>query len=150
MKAVSGRVVIARHKGYAFYRPSAVSIARAVVDIPVILSQVTVFAVVTYFLSSMDMVASKFFIYILFVYVTTLCLTAMYRMFAAFSPTIDDAVRFAGVGMCYTPIYIQTLLTNSSQHINHIRRLCHPETAPREQVHLVWLDLLRQSHILFL
>ncbi|OBT65918.1 hypothetical protein VE03_05485 [Pseudogymnoascus sp. 23342-1-I1] len=106
MKAVSGRVVIARHKDYAFYRPSAVSIARAVVDIPLILSQVVVFAVITYFLSSMDMVASKFFIYILFVYVTTLCLTAMYRMFAAVSPSIDDAVRFAGVALNLLVIFV--------------------------------------------
>jgi ATP-binding cassette subfamily G (WHITE) protein 2 (SNQ2) len=43
MKAVSGRVVVARHKEYAFYRPSAVSIARVVVDFPVILAQVIPF-----------------------------------------------------------------------------------------------------------
>lgn len=34
MKAVTGRAVVARHKEYAFYRPSAVVIARVVVDIP--------------------------------------------------------------------------------------------------------------------
>jgi ATP-binding cassette subfamily G (WHITE) protein 2 (SNQ2) len=43
MKAVSGRVVVARHKEYAFYRPSAVSVARVVVDFPVILAQVIPF-----------------------------------------------------------------------------------------------------------
>jgi ABC-type multidrug transport system ATPase subunit len=43
MKAVSGRAVVARHKDYAFYRPSAVSIARVVVDFPFLLIQVIPF-----------------------------------------------------------------------------------------------------------
>jgi len=34
MKAVSGRAIIARHKGYAFYRPSAVVVARVLQDFP--------------------------------------------------------------------------------------------------------------------
>ena len=43
MKAVSGRVVIARHKDFAFHRPSAVSIARVITDFPLILAQVIIF-----------------------------------------------------------------------------------------------------------
>lgn len=37
MKAVSGREVVKRHKDYAFYRPSAVVVARVVQDVPLIL-----------------------------------------------------------------------------------------------------------------
>lgn len=40
MKAVSGRPIIARHRDYAFYRPSAVVIARVIQDLPVLLVQV--------------------------------------------------------------------------------------------------------------
>jgi ABC-type multidrug transport system permease subunit len=40
MKAVSGRAVVKRHHDYAFYRPSAASIARVVQDFPLILAQV--------------------------------------------------------------------------------------------------------------
>lgn len=39
IKAVSGRAVVARHTDYAFYRPSAVSLARVIVDFPVLLIQ---------------------------------------------------------------------------------------------------------------
>lgn len=46
IKAVSGRVVVARHRDYAFYRPSAVNIARVIVDFPVIFVQVVIFSVV--------------------------------------------------------------------------------------------------------
>jgi ATP-binding cassette, subfamily G (WHITE), member 2, SNQ2 len=45
IKAVSGRAVVARHYDYAFYRPSAVSIARVVADFPMLFAQVTIFTV---------------------------------------------------------------------------------------------------------
>ncbi|KIW03844.1 uncharacterized protein PV09_05143 [Verruconis gallopava] len=106
MKAVSGRDVVARHREYAFYRPSAVSVARAVVDFPFLLIQVIPFAIIMYFLTQLDVSAGKFWIYFLFVYTMTIVLTAMYRMFAALSPTVDDAVRFAGTALNLLVIYV--------------------------------------------
>ncbi|KAL9602675.1 MAG: hypothetical protein Q9219_001665 [cf. Caloplaca sp. 3 TL-2023] len=105
MKAVSGRVVIARHKEYAFYRPSAVSLARVLADFPFILVQVIIFGIIMYFMTNLDVDVSKFFIYALFVYITTINTTALYRMFAALSPTIDDAVRFSGTAFNLLIIY---------------------------------------------
>ncbi|KAL8947098.1 MAG: hypothetical protein Q9222_006581, partial [Ikaeria aurantiellina] len=105
MKAVSGRVVIARHKDYAFYRPSAVSLARVLADFPLILPQVVIFGIIMYFITNLDVDVSKFFIYLLLVYTTTICITALYRMFAALSPAIDDAVRFAGTALNLLIIY---------------------------------------------
>ena len=105
MKAVSGRVVIDRHRDYAFYRPSAVILARVLADFPLILTQVIPFTIIMYFMTGLDVTASKFFIYFLFVYTTTICITALYRMFAALSPTIDDAVRFAGTALNLLIIY---------------------------------------------
>ncbi|KAI4287079.1 MAG: hypothetical protein L6R35_003666 [Caloplaca aegaea] len=105
MKAVSGRVVIARHKDYAFYRPSAVVLARVLADFPIILVQVIIFGVLMYFMTNLDVDVSKFFIYELFVYIITICITALYRMFAGLSPSIDDAVRFAGTALNLLIIY---------------------------------------------
>lgn len=99
MKAVSGRAVAARQRDYAFYRPSAVSIARVITDLPVIFVQVVIFGIIMYFLTNLDRDVSKFWIYLLFVYVTTILLTAMYRMFASVSPEIDTAVRFSGLAL---------------------------------------------------
>lgn len=56
-------------------------------------------------MTGLDVDVSKFFIYFLFIYCSTLCVTAMYRMFAALSPTIDDAVRFAGTAFNILIIY---------------------------------------------
>ena len=105
MKAVSGRVVIARHREYAFYRPSAVVVARVLADFPLIFVQVIPFTIIMYFLCELDVNVSKFWIYLLFVYTTTICITALYRMFAALSPTIDDAVRFSGTALNLLIIY---------------------------------------------
>lgn len=105
MKAVSGRAVLARHREYAFYRPSAVNIARVLVDFPVILVQVILFGVIMYFMCNLDVTVGKFWIYLLFVYTTTICITSLYRMFASLSPTIDDAVRFSGISLNLLVIY---------------------------------------------
>lgn len=105
MKAVTGRAVVQRQKDYAFYRPSAVSLARVLVDFPVILPQVLIFGIIMFFLTGLDATASKFFIYMLFVYVSAILLTSLYRMFAALSPAIDDAVRFSGISLNLLIIY---------------------------------------------
>ncbi|KAM3071184.1 ATP-binding cassette transporter snq2 [Clarireedia jacksonii] len=99
MKAVSGRPIIARHKDYAFYRPSAVVIARILQDFPLLLLQVIPFSLIMYFITGLDVDAGKYFIYMLFIYITTFCVTSLYRMFAALSPSIDDAVRFSGIAL---------------------------------------------------
>ena len=105
IKAVSGRVVIHRHKEYAFYRPSAVALARVLADFPQIFAMSVPFTIIMYFLGGLDVDVSKFWIYFIFVYVTTFNLTALYRMFAALSPTIDDAVRFAGTAFNLLILY---------------------------------------------
>lgn len=38
-------------------------------------------------------------------YTTTICITALYRMLAALSPTIDDAVRFSGIALNILIVY---------------------------------------------
>ncbi|QIW97286.1 hypothetical protein AMS68_002804 [Peltaster fructicola] len=105
MKAVSGRAVAARHKEYAFYHPAAVSVARAITDLPVILVQVVIFGIIMYFMTNLYVDAGKFFIYMLFVYITTILLTSLYRMFASVSPEIDTAVRFSGIALNLLVIY---------------------------------------------
>ncbi|KAH8731348.1 ABC-2 type transporter-domain-containing protein [Phaeosphaeriaceae sp. PMI808] len=103
--AVSGREVVKRHEDFAFYHPSAVSIGRVLQDFPLILAQVIPFSIIMYFLQGLDVDAGKFFIYFLFIYTTTICITALYRMFAVLSPTIDDAVRFSGLALNLLIIY---------------------------------------------
>ena len=66
-----GRPIIARHRAFAFYRPSAVSIARLVVDIPLNAFQAIIFSLIFYFMAGFQRTASQFFIYLLFVLLST-------------------------------------------------------------------------------
>ncbi|KAF2087829.1 ABC drug exporter AtrF [Saccharata proteae CBS 121410] len=120
MKAVSGRAVVARHKDYAFYRPSAVSVARVVADLPMLLVQVIPFTIILYFMCNLDVDVSKFFIYLLFVYTNTLCITALYRMFASVSPEIDTAVRFSGIALNLLVIYTGYVIPKTQLLSNYI------------------------------
>lgn len=111
LKAVSGRAVIARHKEYAFYRPSAVCLGRALADFPILFAQVLPFSIIIYFLAGLDVDVSKYFIFLLFSYTMTYCITALYRMFAALSPTINDAVRFSGIGLNLLIVFTGYVIT---------------------------------------
>ncbi|OLN88285.1 ABC transporter G family member 19 [Colletotrichum chlorophyti] len=95
--AIMGRTTIERQRVFAFYRPSAVVIARTLLDFPLMLIMTILFSIPVYFLGQFDVDASKFWIYTLLVYTVSFCLTTMYRMFASFSSTVDDSVRFVGV-----------------------------------------------------
>jgi hypothetical protein len=75
--------------------------------------QVVVFGIIMYFMTNLDVNVSKFFIFELFIFVTTICITALYRMFAALSPTIDDAVRFSGLGKQFLVPKMMALQTTS-------------------------------------
>ncbi|ORY86958.1 ABC drug exporter AtrF [Protomyces lactucae-debilis] len=103
--AVGGRAIIARHKEFGFYRPSAVSLARVVSDLPLLLIQIIPFTLIMYFLGSLQRTASQYFIFLLFVYTSTLNLLALYRLFAALSPTFDNAIRYAGLILNAMAIY---------------------------------------------
>lgn len=105
MKAVSGRATVSRHQNYAFYRPSAVSLARVLLDFPVVAIQVLIFGIIMYWMTGLSVDAGKFWIYIVFVYTTTMMVTALYRMFASLSPEIDTAVRFSGISLNLLIIY---------------------------------------------
>lgn len=63
---------------------------------------------------------SKFWIYLLFVYTITICITALYRMFASLSPTIDDAVRFSGIALNLLVIYTGYVITKPELVSNSI------------------------------
>lgn len=95
--AIQWRDIIARQKRFAFVRPSAVGAAKVIVDIFVIAAEVLLYSIVAYFLATMRMSADAFFIFVLFQFLCSICLTALYRFFAAVSPSYEVAIRYCGV-----------------------------------------------------
>lgn len=120
MKAVGGRAVATRQKDYAFYRPSAISLARVITDFPVLIVQVVIFSIIVYFMTNLDRDVSKFWIYLLFVYITTLLLTALYRMFASISPEINTAIRFSSIALNLLVIFTGYVIPKTQLLNNYI------------------------------
>lgn len=112
--AFEGRPIVERHKDFALYRPSAVVIARIVLDIPLIFFHVTIFTLIMYFMVGFQLDAGKFFVYYLFVYLATFMLTQFYRMFVAFSPHFDEAIRLAGTGLNVMILFAGYLIPKQS------------------------------------
>lgn len=94
--AFSGRVIVNRQKRFAFVTPSAVSIANVVVDIVIVFVQALLYSVIAYFLAGMQQQPGSFFIFILFIYVISICMTAQFRFLGAISPHYEVALRYCG------------------------------------------------------
>jgi ATP-binding cassette, subfamily G (WHITE), member 2, SNQ2 len=63
------------------------------------------FSIVVYFLGQLSRTAGQFFIYYIFIYLSVYAMTQLYRMFAAWLRTFDDALRFAGLAILITFFY---------------------------------------------
>jgi ABC-type multidrug transport system permease subunit len=68
----TGRPVLLKHKSFAMYHPAAFCIAQIAADIPIILTQVTTFSVVEYFMVGLTATASHFFTFWVILVATTI------------------------------------------------------------------------------
>ncbi|EXA30626.1 hypothetical protein FOVG_18001 [Fusarium oxysporum f. sp. pisi HDV247] len=72
------------------------ALASILVDIPVKLVVGTCFNIILYFLSGLATTASQFFIFFLFVFVTTLAVSMVFRTIAAATRTLPQAMAISG------------------------------------------------------
>ncbi|PVH72416.1 hypothetical protein DL98DRAFT_610747 [Cadophora sp. DSE1049] len=91
-----GRSIVRKHVSYAFYRPSADTLAGILVDIPVKFVVSVFFNITLYFLAGLSLTASQFFIFFVFVFVTTLAMSMIFRTIAAFAATLAKAMGISG------------------------------------------------------
>ncbi|PVH93264.1 hypothetical protein DM02DRAFT_241565 [Periconia macrospinosa] len=103
--AHTNRPVLERQAALHMYRPSAVALARVLIDIPLIMFQVLIFVIVFYFMAGLQIEAGKFFFFWLVTILSTACFSNLLRMFAYFVPTLDDCFRFGGTGSTITILF---------------------------------------------
>ncbi|BFZ55779.1 Multidrug resistance protein [Savitreella phatthalungensis] len=99
------RPILAKHKSYAFYHPSADALAQLLVDVPIKLATLTVFNCILYFMTGLALSASQFFIFYLFTFLITMCMTSFFRALATITKTVDQALTLAGIGVLALVIY---------------------------------------------
>ncbi|GAA6022493.1 hypothetical protein JCM11491_001696 [Sporobolomyces phaffii] len=104
-KTIEGRDIVKRQGDYGFFSSSALAVARVLGDLPLIGVQCLLFGTITYILAGLQPSFQRFAIYICFVYATALNLSCLFRMFAAFSPNFESAIRFCGVALNILVMY---------------------------------------------
>ena len=114
--AFEARPILLKHKAFQFYRPAAFAIAQTVVDIPLVLIQVTIFDVVVYFMADLARTASQFFISLLFLFIITMTMYAFFRAIGALVSSLDVATRITGVAIQALIVYTGYLIPPSKMH----------------------------------
>ncbi|OCF60041.1 ABC transporter [Kwoniella mangroviensis CBS 10435] len=95
--AFSGRAVLAKHKAFSLYRPSAVLVAQTIGDLPIFLGQLIIFTLIIYFMVGLKVDPGLYFIFLLFTYITTLCTTAFFRFIGYSFGTFNNASKVSGL-----------------------------------------------------
>ncbi|KAJ1990325.1 ATP-binding cassette transporter snq2 [Dimargaris cristalligena] len=96
-KCFSNRPILYKQKSFAFYHPSALYLAQLLSDIPIAFVQVVVFSAILYWMTGLQANAGKFFIFMLILFGTTLCLTALFRLIGNACPDLDTAHAVSGI-----------------------------------------------------
>ncbi|KAK4120366.1 hypothetical protein N657DRAFT_693082 [Parathielavia appendiculata] len=94
--AHTNRPVVERQAQLHVTRPSAVAVARFLIDLPLIAFQHVIFIIGFYFLARLQLEAGKFFFFYLTLFVSTVCFSNLLRMFASYVGTLDDCFRYGG------------------------------------------------------
>ncbi|XHG07753.1 hypothetical protein AWENTII_010888 [Aspergillus wentii] len=92
----NGRPVLIKHKSFAMFHPSAFCLAQITADIPVLLFQISTFALIVYFMVGLTMSASDFFSYWIMIFASTMCMTGLFRAVGALFSTFDGASKVSG------------------------------------------------------
>ncbi|RYP81362.1 hypothetical protein DL769_002008 [Monosporascus sp. CRB-8-3] len=111
--AFESKPILLRHKNFSFYRPSAYALAQTVVDIPLVLVQVVLFAVIIYWMAGLSATPSQFFISILILWLVTMTTYAFFRAISAVLETLDDATKVTGVAIQILIVYTGYLIPPS-------------------------------------
>ncbi|KAK7224447.1 hypothetical protein V2G26_012450 [Clonostachys chloroleuca] len=112
----SGRPILIKHKSFAFFHPAAFCIAQIVVDIPILLGQISAFSVILYFLVGLDKSAESFLTFWAMLISSTMCMTAIFRAIGASFQTFDAASKVSGLTLLVAAMYSGYMIPKIDMH----------------------------------
>ncbi|KAJ5964002.1 uncharacterized protein N7479_003878 [Penicillium vulpinum] len=115
-ESFSGRPVLIKHKGFAYFHPAAFCLAQIAADIPVLLFQISVFGLVLYFMVGLTMTAGAFFSWWIIAFTTTMTMTALFRAVGAAFSTFDGASKVSGFLIMCTVLYTGYQIPKPQMH----------------------------------
>jgi ABC-type multidrug transport system permease subunit len=95
--AFTGRGVLAKHKAYSLYRPSAVLIAQTLVDLPIFFVQIVIFTIIVYFMVGLQSDAGLYFAFLLFIFAIYGTFTCLCRAIGYAFSVYNDATKVSGL-----------------------------------------------------
>lgn len=104
-KLYDQRPIVEKQASYAFYHPWTEAMAGVVSDLPVKLLIASCFNIILYFLAGLRAEPSQFFIFFLFVFISMITMSAIFRTLAASTKTLSQALALAGVMVLAIVIY---------------------------------------------
>ncbi|KAJ7649975.1 ABC-2 type transporter-domain-containing protein [Roridomyces roridus] len=99
------RPIVLRQSKAALYHPFIDSVSLTLVDVPITLLSVTVFAILLYFIVGLQQTASQFFVFYLFVFMISTTMRAFFRAIAASFATPAPAQSVAGIMLLCLVLY---------------------------------------------
>lgn len=115
-ESFQGRPILAKHKAFALYHPAAFCLGQIAADIPIILFQITVFALPLYFMAGLTMSAGVFFTYWIILFAITMCMTAFFRSIGAAFPNFDAASKVSGFMVSALIVYNGYMIWKPKMH----------------------------------
>ncbi|KAG9252266.1 ABC multidrug transporter [Emericellopsis atlantica] len=110
----AARPVLAKHRGFALYHPAAFCVAQIAADIPLIVMQVTLFALPVYWMTGLKATGEAFMIYWITTVSVSMCMTAMFRAIGAAFSSFDAASKVSGFLMSTLIMYTGFLIPRPS------------------------------------
>ncbi|KAK9459062.1 ABC-2 type transporter-domain-containing protein [Lipomyces oligophaga] len=104
------RKVVEKQKRFAFYHPGLQALAYLITTFPERFAAITIFELILYFMTNLNRKPGQFFIFYLFVQLTTLTMVAFFQMVSSFSPTLEAANAIAGMSVLLVFIYAGYLI----------------------------------------
>ncbi|KAJ5533875.1 hypothetical protein N7527_000129 [Penicillium freii] len=112
----AARPALAKHRGFALYHPAAFCFAQIAADLPLILLQVTLFALPVYWITGLKATGEAFMTYWITTISVTMCMTALFRAIGAAFSSFDAASKVSGFLMSALIMYTGFLIPKPSMH----------------------------------
>ncbi|KAH8432475.1 uncharacterized protein LDX57_010110 [Aspergillus melleus] len=112
----SQRQIVAKHKSYAMYHPSIDALASMIAQYPIKFINVAVFSVVVYFMVGFKREPGAFFVFLLFTFLASVTLSALFRTIAALVNRVEIALAIAGIILLVLSIYAGYVIPQPSMH----------------------------------
>ncbi|UZJ55591.1 hypothetical protein CBS101457_004911 [Exobasidium rhododendri] len=111
-----GRPILARQAGFAFFSPSALTVAQLFADMPFGLPRSTIFVIIVYFMAGLHRSAAAFFVAWFIVNTAYYSFRALFALFGTVTRNFYTAARLAAIVIGMLVLWAGYVIPQSAMH----------------------------------